>query len=281
MLPSNVLILGAPGTGKIRICQHVTKDYKADTISSDSHSGVLYDGEFSTKYYKINLNLLVEEYPDSRDLVHDEDEKARKLREWYEEFRNQEYKELRDVLNGFIFTFDIAKDSIEYLKECLRVVDQIRSQLVDESGEDEWKGFIVIAGVNSAENGKTEAIEDEVLLLGLEFVNISEKGMNEYHERIGIDRLYEIFESHEWEHMDTDVKKGEYEQSKRNKLDEMTKGLLEVNDEEAEEEDPRPAMDLEEVFQRLQIAKDSVKDMNESQRKKYANKVIEEMLDFI
>lgn len=296
MLPNNVLIIGGPHTGKIQICQFITKDLKVETLNENSHSGILYKHDFSTQYYKIKLNLLVEEFPETRDRIETqtEDERYESLVAWFNEFKGEEFKELREALDGFIFTINIDQDSIEYLEKCCEIIHKIRNQLNEDVGQ--WDGLLIVAGVVESSHNqnleKAEQIEDLLITYGFEFVDLSKRGYNEYKEKLGEDRLLEIFESHEWSNIDLNKDNG-YEQNKYNKLDEMTKGLLDVEEEENEEEEEEMSnvieeskskdkiMDLDQLFARLLTAKENVSMLKDNEREDYVNKVIKDVINYI
>lgn len=276
-MSNNVLIVGAPCTGKVRICQHITKDLDAEAIDPSSHSGLLYNHQFSTKYYTIDLNLLVEEFPLSRSLDYTESSLHNEFDTWASEFLTDEYKELREVLDGIILTVDLA-NSPEYVEKCVAVVDRIRAQFDEDAGGD-WAGFVVVAansstgiGAKTGDDYRALALEDTVIASGFEFVDASKLGVNEFKEKLGKDRIYEVLECHLWQSLDR-VPSGESPQrgpKSMERAQEMARGLL--DDEDA---------DLERIFSKLQLAKERALTMNEEDKKAYVEKVIQETIGFI
>lgn len=273
MIPNNVLILGAPGTGKIRVAQHISQDFNTDEISDASHSGIIYNTTLETKYYSLKLNLLVDEYPEKRSLIKKDDDILEHLDIWLGDFLLEDFRELRDALDGLVLTLDV-NGPLSQAEKTLEAVSTMRAKLDEEQGL--WHGFIAIVGINE---GPIETVEDAVISAGLEFVHFDRSGTNEYREAIGKDRLKEIFDTHEWSNMDL---KGpsQYEANKTDKMKEMTRGLL--DDEESAEKGSNSLLaDFDTLLLKLHIAKESVKDMEQSQKEAYVNSVIDDVINYI
>lgn len=276
------LLLGAPYTGKVKVAKHVfSNNIDLDAIDKKSHSGLIFKGTLANRYYSYFLNLFVDEYTDRDrdDLKSDkEDIKLECLHKWYEEFASDALKELRDVLNGLIFCVNIDEDSVEYFEECLKVVSNIRDLLAADNFD--WDGFTVVVGKSII--GKSDDVfVDASLGYGIEFLNLSQAGENEYRDKIGIDRLMEIMETHDWH--DVQVKENDnnqrYISSKRQKAEEMCEGLLSDRTEEGENFDTK--IDLSGLLEKINSAKDNVQHVNKNQRDEYVSKIIEETMDYI
>ncbi|ODV78157.1 uncharacterized protein CANTADRAFT_91584 [Suhomyces tanzawaensis NRRL Y-17324] len=264
MIPNHVLVLGAPRTGKVRVAEYIVSrsdrpDEKIDR-PLDTHSGIIVKTDLNTKYYTTKLNLLIDEFPDERSVSVLEADALSALRNWYSEFISDEYEEIREVLEGLIFCID-PKTLHAHIEESLKVVEQIRDSIED--------GFVCILATSERDE---EELEDLVISFGFEFVNFSQLGKNEFHESIGKDRVLEILQSHEWTNR---VLVHDYEQNKRDKADEMTRGLLD------DREDNHNDMDLDEIFGKLRLAKDNVQNVAPEKREEYVNKIIEEVMDFL
>jgi hypothetical protein len=280
MIPNHILILGSPHTGKLRTVKIITTRSKSDYSldPKDSHSGLIVKTDYSCKYFNLDLNVLIDEFPDTREKEWSEKEKLLALEKWYKEFLSEECDELRQVLNG-VFLCINTTTSLEYIKNCLEVLGNIRENI----GSDDSHGFIAIIGTNENNDEKDlvqkhEEIEDLVLVHGFEYLNLSDLGYNEYKEKIGKDRLLEILDTHDWDNIEREDPK--YEQNKLEKLNEMTKGLLDDN----EDHDPSassPTMDLNEILLKLQIAKENIHNLDSIQKEEYINKVIADVIDYI
>mmetsp|Transcript_4746 Transcript_4746/g.5758 ORF Transcript_4746/g.5758 Transcript_4746/m.5758 type:complete len:191 (-) Transcript_4746:6402-6974(-) len=92
MIPNHVLVLGAPNTGKLRICELISsRKLDFTSVDSKSHSGLIFKTDLSTKYYSLRLNLLVDEYPQQRNSLEcnsEEEEEEEAMRE--QEFEGEE-----------------------------------------------------------------------------------------------------------------------------------------------------------------------------------------------
>lgn len=289
MIPNHVLILGAPNTGKLRICELISsRNLDFSSVDSKSHSGLIFKTDLSTKYYSLKLNLLVDEYPQQRCNsgcgLEEEEEKINALKLWLNEFLSDDFQELREAIDGLIFCFRIDQDSLKYIEECLSVFSDLRDKLNEDRGDG---SFSVVVG-DSNERKINEHVEDLVIPFGFEYVNLFEKGEDEFRDKIGQDRLLEIIETHEWSQMD--LKKGSqgaYDEKKRNKMSDMTKGLLDGQDEQdgqyGKDETQSKLINLDDVLMKVQQAKQNVSnnDMDDDQKEAYANKVIKDIIDFI
>ena len=282
MIPNHVLVLGAPNTGKIRICELISsRKLDFSSVDSKSHSGLIFKTDLSTKYYALKLNLLVDEYPQHRDSLEcdleEEEVKINELKAWRKEFLSDGYRELREAIDGLIFCVRIDQVSSKHIEESLHVFSDVRDKLIEDRGDGL---FSVVVG-NSNTRKINEEVEDLVIPFGFEYINLFEKGEDEFRVKIGQDRLLEIIETNEWSQMDL-KKIGDpdaYNAKKRNDMSDMTRGLL--NDQEGEEEILSKEIDLEEVLMKVQQAKQDVKDMDDDQKEAYTNKVIKDIIDFI
>lgn len=274
MLPNHVLIIGPPNSGKLRISDLILKGDESSTrsaMSSDSHSGIIQTCSLSTKYYSINLKLMIDEYPSNRNNSASVDEYIKELNEWKGDFFTDEMEELRDALDGIIFTFNMNID--QFLPNLLNEVDDIRAQL---ELLPSWDGFLAIVGTVPLGEGvelyKMDAIEDEIITHGIEFINLEKSGINEYRERVGKDRLVELFETHDWSTMDlVERDQGEYQESKNSKLQDMQTSLL-------NEGNPN---DLEDMFSKINLAREKANGLPQDEREKYAKEVVDEFMEFI
>lgn len=275
MIPNHILVLGSPNSGKLRISKLICEDEDFPEIKeNESHSGIIIKTSVSTKYYTIKLNMLIDEYPEERNKQITDDEKLSEFNKWLTEFKSEEFRELREVLDGLIFTINMKNDSLTFIENALEVVSQIRISLEDDGSE--WGGFIAIVGSitqgDLVDDDTVDVIEDIVVSNGFEFINLCTEGMNEFKEKQGKERVVELIQSHEWTNMELlNTSIDQYEQNKLEKAEQMRQNLLE---EQAE-------MDLDMVFSKLSVAKERAQAMTQEQKDKYANEVIQEIIDFI
>lgn len=282
MIPNHVLILGAPNTGKLRTCQRIVyQNLEFKSVDPESHSGVIFKTDLTTKYYSLKLNLLVDEYPQERRILTEseqgETKKLEGLKKWYDEFISDDFQELREAIDGVIFCLNIDSDSLEYIESCMELFSKIREKL-DEEGNDNF--FSVIVG-DSQTSKINEAVEDLIIPYGIEYVNLFEKGQGEFRDKIGQDRLYEIIETHEWSQMNLKQQSdlSAYEDRKQKDLNDMTEYLINRKEDEGGIESTK--MDLGDILVKVQQAKDNIKNMDDKQKEAYANKTINDIIDFI
>lgn len=270
MLPNYVLVLGLPKTGKIKVAKALSK--KNDlTLNEESHSGIIVKSQIATKYYSTEVNILVDEYPAKRNEKMDNTTKLLGLKDWTKEFISEEYHELREVLDGIIFTIDLDNTDLDYLKKTFEYLSEIKESL--DVNDHQWEGFLVVAGITETDD-EFDDIEDLVLDHGYEYLNMRKSGRNEYMERIGKDRLEEILESHEWRNISTEPN-NRYEINKLNKANEMIQGLL--PDKEAD----RKNTDLEDVLLKIQSMRNHAYNLQGDKKEEFVNNAVNEILDFL
>lgn len=230
---------------------------------------MIYNCELNTKYFHLSLNILIEEFPDLRDTEFDTVEC---LRNWFEEFSKDEFAELRDALDGLVYCVPMDSSSVKSLDKQLEIVAQIKELL------DEEPFYVVVGSAKSEVKPElVEEVEDEVIMNGFEFVDLNENGSNEFMEKVGKNRLLEIFETHLWSDMDkVDLPEEKYVSHKRDKIADMTKGLLEVED----ADQPEKEIDLERLMQKLRVDKDKVDQLKEEEKKDYVDSLVQEYLEF-
>ncbi|KAI5965665.1 IRC6 [Candida pseudojiufengensis] len=286
MIPNHILIVGSPNSGKLRISDLIQSNTEVDRVESlvdkNSHCGTIHKTELTTKYYTIKLNILIDEYANCKD-DESEEHKIKAMINWCDEFLSEEMEELREVLDGIIFTINVKEDSEIYINSQMDVIDKIRSKL---DSNHVWPGFIAVVGslpVGSNEdqyNSKFEEIEDKAITYGLEFINFQLRGKNEYKETQGKDRILELIESHEWSNMELIKSSTEmYESNKNEKLIQMSERLLQ--DDKEERTTPEHNDSLDKWFTKLTLARENAKNLSPSDREEYANEVIKELVDYI
>lgn len=260
MASNNILMLGPPGSGKIRIAQLISGDHDTSTISQESHSGLVYTYNLATKYFSAKVNLLLEEYPDHRD---SDTALVELLQATYDELRSEQCAELRDAISGLIFTFDMSIPQ-ETLEQLLGLFAKVKELFEDKDV------FVVVVGTSEAAN--VEAVEDQIILSGFEFLNFNESGKNEFMDKLGKDRLVEIVESHDWDDVTTQSMSAEdYLKHQKEQADQMTEKLL--SEEQAE-------VSFETMFHKLALAKEKAEGMNPEDKKAYVDKLVEEYLEY-
>lgn len=275
MIPNHILVVGGPGSGKLRIADLILGGKGVDDVDDDSHSGIIIKTDLNTKYYQSKLSIMIDEFPSDRSST-TEQKKLDQLNVWCDEFKAEECKELRDVLDGFIFTINLEKDSLVCIERQVEMIYNLKETLVemDETFSDI---FFIVVGV-SEQKVDYLVFEDIVIQYGLEFVYFNESGTNEYKEKMGKDRIIEVLESHEWKNTE-DIPNTTYDSSKRNKINgDLTQSLLADETPESLSDD----VDLAHVMNKLRLAKDQIKDFETKEEKdKFAQTIIDDIINYI
>lgn len=301
MIPNHILILGPPQTGKLRVADFILNGKRVDDLNPNSHSGVIVKSELNTKYYHTQLNILVDEYPSERSCMNEADESLddylhKQLDQWFEEFKSSECKELRDVLDGLIFTINLDNDSTETVGRSVETITKLKDIMEAESNDEL---FMVVLGV-SQQIKPYEDFEDIVIQNGLEFIYFNESGQNDFKDKLGRDRLMEILETHSWKNIDNTSDDSSYRQNRLTRLkNEMTQSLLNDDDDGNDNNDRVKhydndnasidaykhvdrKIDLTEILGKLNLAKGEASNMKDQQeRELYANRVIDELIDYL
>ncbi|CCE80054.1 Piso0_003151 [Millerozyma farinosa CBS 7064] len=282
MFPGHVLIVGEPNSGKLRTADLIAGDQnilKNIEIDAASHSGIIVETKLCTKYYDTALKLLVDEYPENRNEVlskspkNQEKAKLSGLEAWSREFLSDECKELRQVLEGIMFCFNIDNDPVTFVDQAMRLVQDVKDCMEQDEG---WNGFFVVLG--SSNFGKNNPdVEDTVLSYGIEYISLCDTSADEDGFKTGKNRVIEVFETNEWKNTEVQHNDDSYHDSKVKKMAEMTKGLLEDHDlgEEASE------IEIDTIISKLRDAKERIKTMDGNEKKIHADKVIEEIIDYV
>lgn len=212
----------------------------------------------------MSVKLLVEEFPDdrARDVTCLEDH----LCEWTNEFISKDYEELRDAIDGIIFTVDTTKISVLHINKLLPIYDRIRSSLPEGS-------FSVLATRGNGDHW--EHYEDECLAYGLECVNMDDSGkISQYNEKQGVERVVEILQTHEWSHMDGGTVDGDdYLTHKEEKMGHMTAPLLGQFE--------KDKMPIDELHRRLEAERIKVRGMADHEREDYVKGIVDDLIDYI
>ncbi|KAL7665284.1 Increased recombination centers protein 6 [[Candida] zeylanoides] len=246
-MTSHVLVVGGPHSGKLRACRAVGADGAAVGAPPRPHSGLILPFALDTKYYHVDGKLFVDEFDAAA--------------EWSAEFLADDMRELRDVLEGFVLCVDTANGAA---LESVEMAASIRSRL-DAESDGEWRGFVVVVGtVGSAE------AEDAAAAHGFEFVALSDAGRNEYRDKIGVDRLREVFEAHPWRGAARAERPDAYEQRQRRSVESQLEPLLTDR-----------VVDLDAVLAKLQVAKRDIAAMDDHQKEARARAVIDDLMAYI
>lgn len=264
MIPNNVLILGAPKSGKLRAVQSLVGDTDFASVLDETHSGLIFSTDLATKYFTSQVKLLVDEYPENRsDTL---DDFAKLLEQWHSEFSHDDMAELRSAIDGVIFTVNMKRAS-QIVRE-LDVILQIKDSLQDQ------EPFVVVLGSSdgAVDQAQVTDLEDRVIERGIEFINLEDSGKNEFGDKIGKDRLREVLETHDWSNMEVSSSgKKKYETNQSEKIAGMGQSLL---DEKSE------PLDLEVLVGRLQAERQKVTKLSDKEKREHIEALVDEYMTY-
>lgn len=148
-----------------------------DLDAQDAQENILKDLCWRTRYYECSFDLYIDEFED--------------FEEWLTEFCLQEFDELREVLAGIIVVADYDPEH-----EGKDIILQKFANCLGQGSFNVWCNTKVISeekGLDAnyilhEENTEAEMVEIQC-----------EKDINEYGEKLGLKRLKEIIDIHEWD----------------------------------------------------------------------------------
>ncbi|KAK9385628.1 hypothetical protein V1515DRAFT_607379 [Lipomyces mesembrius] len=241
MSSKRILVLGPPKSGKFTFLKELTGSTPTLSANSTSaltsaettaeqprptHAGLSHTLTLSTKYFEAEVPIWIDEYDDTSDDTG--------IRGWATSFSSADAHEVVSALGAIIYTFRKPETLDEYVNVKSNVEREIRiihEMLIShyesqnmEDGQDEenfdelidWDGISLAVAIPSAtaktlssddknkESIEFDAEEWETLLqpFGFEFIDIEQKGRNDYGELLGLDRIKEALETYGWDTTD-------------------------------------------------------------------------------
>ena len=224
---NKILIVGSPKSGKLTFINSIFQSIP-DIDNPESHSGIIHDVDLKTKYYTKKLQIWIDEFTQEEKNGGVKDNIKTKspaselelLTNWSQEFKTSEYKEIRDVISGIIFCFDLGRSPFKndkevesYAKEVVSILDifkedetankKLVSQMskvnIKESTEQEdsdddnldthydiWQGFSMIVGFereNCDPNLQADILKEIFWDNDLDFVNYKQGDTIDVHAR--------------------------------------------------------------------------------------------------
>ncbi|CDK29877.1 unnamed protein product [Kuraishia capsulata CBS 1993] len=192
---NQVLIVGLDGSGQSTLVKDLFGRGHHESHDGSVHKAI----GLVTKYYSSEIDIWTDAY-----------EKG-SFDQWANEFLSEEAKPMRESLNGIIFTFDFEEELGE-IDQVIGHLERITESLDELSGEEDyngWSGFkaAVVSGIpEQSEFEGYDDLEYRFQLAGFELVNYACSARNEFGEKVGKERLREIFETCEWTQMESGSK---------------------------------------------------------------------------
>jgi hypothetical protein len=205
--------------------------------------------QISNRYYDATVELLVDT--------------AAVLRDWSAEFFSHEMLELRNAVDGVIYVFESINDAERDV--LAGIVSALNEVNADEEGDVVEKDSLLF-GVPVGDDKKGEdweAVGDDI---GLEMVQFKELEENEYREKLGTERIWELLECYEW-----DINRKQQEKEEEKEEEEIGAG-------EDEFGEFCEFGDMTDLLSRLSVMKSTVAGLEEDQKHEVAMKFINDLL---
>lgn len=157
-----------------------------ENISDPNIEGRIFKNLFwKNKYYDITYDLYIDEFES--------------LEEWLSELHKEEYDELREVLAGIIIVSDYQLRSQED-QQLLRKINEC-------NGKDSfliWCNIEEDAKQEDADRINNILVEEHLSPAIVEISNWHcKKDVNEFDEKLGVSRIKEIIDTHQWKNCDS------------------------------------------------------------------------------
>ncbi|ODV97846.1 hypothetical protein PACTADRAFT_73523 [Pachysolen tannophilus NRRL Y-2460] len=307
---NQVLIVGAPHTGKLTLLKELFGvDFKDYNIENDSHSGVVInDIEIKTKYYTTKIGFWIDEFQERGSSAGNDIED---FAEWCRELSSPSMREIREVLKGLIFTFNMNADlaqiskKSEHLYELIEIFNQ---ESVDNNNNNNdsndsdvygWEGLKIAIGFNKDKvpisEKKLIELDDIFLNNGFEFVWFEEpQSLNNDSSLIGKERVRNILETNDWSNITTSNKNKATTQTTDEDIQQMLTRLLSsdtdtntdndnnIEKTEIKTEKDESKVDYIELLEKLKNAKLTISTLdNEQNKMDYAKKILSDVVKYI
>ncbi|ODQ80841.1 hypothetical protein BABINDRAFT_161044 [Babjeviella inositovora NRRL Y-12698] len=202
---------------------------------------------------------------------------AKGLTAWCTTLRDEECRELRDVLSGVVFTFNLS-DSVDqidhYGSQLLQLFETFDEDTFAADPESfGWGGIKLAVGFHRDDDpmvldATLVLLEDIFIENGVEFVVYRETGLvsDEEGNKVGKHRIKEIFESHEWSGIDIEDKT-----PRERKTEDVCRSLL--TDEE---------LNLNEIISKIAKARlDTSELQTDEEKEAHAQKMVNSIMEYL
>nr|OQO30243.1 hypothetical protein B0A51_01791 [Rachicladosporium sp. CCFEE 5018] len=180
-----LLLLGSPSNPFAKLLTDLTGSVPPPN-SSGSLAGVTHEWDIKTQYYNATVPIWIDEIAD--------------IDEWQTEFLRPEAKQVVQAVGAWVYCFGHAVDgdSRETAEKTMKVVQAV----VNEHSGFGQSGVMLAVGMTSNEGSMTEdqraSLDDACMDYGFELVDYGAKGINEFGEKQGFERLKEALETNDW-----------------------------------------------------------------------------------
>ncbi|KAI9831319.1 MAG: hypothetical protein M1819_005093 [Sarea resinae] len=171
------------------LAQHLDLTGAVPPVPSDSASpaGLSHTWNISTQYYRAEVPIWVDEITNHED--------------WAREYLKPEAKVVLEVLGAFVlcFRWPVDDDELDNIRACLKAV----AGVIDDGCGDDWDGARLAVAMPQSTTPRltsfaAEQWDDLCLENGFEFVDLEARGMSQFGDKQGLDRLKEALEATDW-----------------------------------------------------------------------------------
>jgi len=163
--------------------------------STGSIAGVTHEWHVKTRYYTASIPIWLDEISD--------------IDQWANDFSRPEAREVVQAVGGWIYCVDRASlaqpddDDSEAIASITKAITAIENVITKACGYG-WEGVRLLVATQPASKKSTnvkisaEEWDDLCMEHGFEFVDASATGVNDFGEKVGLERLREALEANEW-----------------------------------------------------------------------------------
>ncbi|AMD22676.1 HHL094Wp [Eremothecium sinecaudum] len=174
----NKLLILSPEDSQL--CDDVVKYLFGDV--TDTTNSIIRNKVWETKYYSVSLDIYLGDFVS--------------LKNWCDEFMADECAELRDALAGIVLLVDDLSNL------------ELFAAMVDSAKFKDGKLLVVCnIGSDTLTEDDVERQNANMLGTGITFLNWHNEGKNSFGEAIGRSQLKELFDVHQWDTHDFQLKK--------------------------------------------------------------------------
>ncbi|OQO14813.1 hypothetical protein B0A48_00195 [Cryoendolithus antarcticus] len=180
-----LLLLGSPSNPFAKLLTDLTGSVPP-LNSSGSLAGVTHEWDVKTQYYNATVPIWIDEIAD--------------IDEWQTEFLRPEAKEVVQAVGAWVYCFGHAVDG-DWRETAEKTMKAIQAVVEEHSGFSE-SGVMLVVGMTANGGLMTEdqraSLDDACMDYGFELVDYGVKGINEFGEKQGFERLKEALETNDW-----------------------------------------------------------------------------------
>ncbi|KAK6436642.1 hypothetical protein LTR95_007160 [Oleoguttula sp. CCFEE 5521] len=154
--------------------------------SSGSLAGVTHEWEVKTQYYHATVPIWIDEISD--------------IDEWQREFSRPEAKEVVQAVGAWVYCFRHELDG-DWRETAEKTMKAVQAVVEEHSGFGE-SGVMLAVGMTNTGGFMTEdqraSLDNACMDHGFELVDYGAKGINNFGEKQGFERLKEALETNDW-----------------------------------------------------------------------------------